>query len=547
MKNKIKFQFLISCFTCLSAFAQSGKLKTYTHKSSAPYEEEKPYSGMFLGRSSSTTFYKGNEFMTCDIQNEDIIIKKFNAEKLSLVKEKKYNKFFAKNFVLMGNLEINNKFFVFYSSYDGDAKKEQVFSTEIDFNKGEFASSPKLLFQVDKGILPSNSFSFYFNLTESFDKKYIAINYRKVQEKNKGDKNAKDIIGIKEFDENLKQVFASEINMSYSEKEVDCGNYILNNNGDFYWLAKVYHDDSHNDKKKSKDIIANFHFEIFSIKSGAKTINTTKVEDKNNTINVLNLFTTPKDFILCAGTYSNGSSDIMDTDGYVGFKINADGTFSDKVYSEFTIELLKQYTTEKEQKNIDKPRTKGESNGLLRVALQDSHVSENGDLVFIGEQKYSVTNTYSPATSMSLYSDRTMYFDKDIIISKVKTDGNVVWTKRIPKNELSVPTCSYAYSKENNYFIFVDDIHNIDLPLNKKPGVAYGGHDEFMSIVKVSDSDGTVSKGAIFDNEEFKNYDVKKYMVYYKDPFKISENEIVFKIHKTKGESGDVMVKVKLD
>jgi hypothetical protein len=232
----------------------------------------------------------------------------------------------------------------------------------------------------------------------------------------------------------------------------------------------------------------------------------------------------------------------MDTDGYVGFKINADGTFSDKVHSEFTTELLKQYTTEKEQKNIDKPRTKGESNELLKIALQDIHICENGDLVFVGEQKFSVTINSTPGMSGG-----TMYYNKDIIISKVKTDGNVVWTKKIPKNELSVPTFSYAYSKDNNYFIFVDDIHNIDLPLNKKPAVAYGGHDEFMSIVKVSDLEGTIINGAVFENEEFKNYDVKKYMVYYKYPVKISNNELMFKLHKTKGESGDVMVKVKLD
>ncbi|MEO8515266.1 MAG: hypothetical protein ABI426_00905 [Flavobacterium sp.] len=544
MKNKMKFQLLAICLTCLSAFSQSGKLKIYTPKSSTPYEEEKPYNGMFLGRSSSTTFYKGNEFITCNIQNEDIVIQKVNTEKLSVVKEKKYNKFFAKNFVLVGNVELNNKYFVFYSSYDGDAKKEQVFSTEIDFNKGEFIGSPKLLLQVDGKLSPSNSFNFYFNLTESFDKKHIAINYRKATEKNK---NAKDIIGIKEFDENLKQVFSGEMYMPYNEKDVIYGDYQLNNNGDFYWLVKVFHDDSHSDKKKSKDLIANFHFEICSIKSGAKVINTSKIEDKNNAINALNLFTTSKDFMLCAGTYSNGSSDIMDTDGYVGFKINPDGTLSDKVYSEFTAELLKQYLTEKEQKNIDKPKTKGESNGLMRVTLQDVHVCENEDLVFIGEQKYSVTNNYSPATSMSLYSDRTMYFDKDIVISKVKTNGDVVWTKRIPKNELTVPTCSYFNSNGNYYFVFVDDIHNINLPLNKKPGIAYGGHDEFMSVVKVSDLDGTVSKGAIFDNESFKNYDVKKYMLYYRYPFKISENEIMFKIHKTKGESGDVMIKVNLD
>ena len=93
----------------------------------------------------------------------------------------------------------------------------------------------------------------------------------------------------------------------------------------------------------------------------------------------------------------------------------------------------------------------------------------------------------------------------------------------------------------------MDDIHNINLPLNKKPDEAYGGHDEYLSIVKISDLDGSVSRGEIFNNEDFKNYDIKKYMLSDRIPFKMSENEILFEIYQTINDSGDVMLKVILD
>ncbi|WP_281323255.1 hypothetical protein [Flavobacterium aestivum] len=549
MNFKIKLYLLSVSLTCLTAFAQNETPKKYNKKISETYKENKAYRGMIVKnlKVSNTTFSKGKEILICNIQADDITIKKIDSEKLTVIKENKFNKFFAKNFYIVDCVELNDKYFVFYSSWDGDAKKEQVFSAEIDFGKCEFVGSPKLLLQVDGKVSPNTSYRSYFNLTESFNKKSFAINYQKDPEKNKGDKKSNDIIGIKEFDGNLNQIFSSEFEMPYNEKAVEYDDYRLNNNGDFYWLGKVYHDDSHDDKKKKKDLIANFHFEIFTVKSGVKTIKIVKVEDKENVINTLSLFNTEKDFMVCGGTYSNGSSDIMDTDGYVGFKINPDGTIYDKVYAKFTLELIKKYETDKGQQNIDKvlaKLTKGESNEFIRVLLQDVYVCKNGDLVFIGEQKDSY---YSSGNLPSGGGGHTVTFYKNIIAVKVKPNGNVVWENKIPKNEVNKSTHWHVNLNNSYYFLFMDNIHNINLALNKKPYDAFGGHDEYLNIVKISDSEGSVSGGEIFNNEDFKNYDIKKYVASDRVPFKISENEIIFEIYQTKNDSGDVMVKVNLD
>jgi hypothetical protein len=175
---------------------------------------------------------------------------------------------------------------------------------------------------------------------------------------------------------------------------------------------------------------------------------------------------------------------------------------------------------------------------IINVSLQDVYVVDNGDMVFVGEQKSS---TYL------MSSNKTILFFLDIIVSKVKPNGNVVWIKKIPKYEMYLSSYWHVISNNNCYFVFVDDIHNVNLPLNKRADMAYGGNDEFLSIMKISDSDGTVSRGEIFSNEDFKNYDIKNYMRNYSVPFKISENEIVLEINKTKKGSGDVVVKVILD
>lgn len=161
---------------------------------------------------------------------------------------------------------MDNRFYFFYSSWDGDNKKEQLFSIEIDFEKGEFIGASKLIIQIDGKIVGENGFGiggldvygivlgaknkFYF--IQSQDNKKLLVQYRKKPEF-KDDKKSYDIIGLYSFDTDLNKKYSNEITMPYTERRMNNLDYQLDNQGDLFLLTKVFHDDS-NDNKKVKKI-----------------------------------------------------------------------------------------------------------------------------------------------------------------------------------------------------------------------------------------------------------------------------------------------------
>ena len=119
------------------------------------------------------------------MQNVNFIVNSAEKETTDRT-EKKYEKYFPKNYVLESIKEINDKFYVFFSSWDGDNDKEQLFSQEVDFAKGEFTGSPKLMFQVDGKVSGSYSGRMMdfnvvdkFQILPSFDKKNFLVKYRR--------------------------------------------------------------------------------------------------------------------------------------------------------------------------------------------------------------------------------------------------------------------------------------------------------------------------------------------------------------------------------
>lgn len=180
--NKIILFFAILIIAPLG-FSQKTLSKDYSYKISEPYRvfdaKEKIY------------FAKGNEALALKLDGKEVLIQKFNTDKPSFLKETKYEKLFPKNYSIEDVLEIDEKYYFFYSSWNGDDDKEQLFSVEIDFDKGEFATEHKLLFQVDgkiagtmargSGFMGGFSMSVEdkFDIFRSYDKKSILIQYRK--------------------------------------------------------------------------------------------------------------------------------------------------------------------------------------------------------------------------------------------------------------------------------------------------------------------------------------------------------------------------------
>lgn len=526
-------------------YSQKALSNDYAYKVSEPYRvfdaKEKIY------------FSKGNEVLALKLDGKEVLIQKFNSDKPAFIKETKYEKYFPKNYSIEEALEIDGKYYFFYSSWDGDNKKEQLFAAEIDFAKGEFVGEPKLVFQVEGKVVGtigrSNGFSFSiedkFDFFQSYDKKNVLVQYRKRPEV-KRDTKSFDIIGLFAYDGNLNKISGNEVTMPYTERMMDNLDYQLDKKGNLYLLAKVFHDESNEEKKKRKDTEANYHIELLSIKAGSDKIEVSKFDNKDKFVNKLWLFDTEKDFLVCGGFYSNGkNNNFEDCDGILAFKIKADGTIYDKSFHEIPLEVLNQYESERTKKKNEKKERKGDNAQFSDLELKDLAVNEDGSVVLVGEQYFTITHTsYTPQGGMRSY---TTYHYCDMLISKINADGTLGWMKKIAKNQVGGSGrggMSYKYFNANHhhYIVFLDNVKNIDLSLDKTPAQHTDGHGGYLTAVKISDADGTLTKGSILnsrDVEDFKIYQFSTNRI-----VKTSENSFLLEVYKKKKE--DIMIKVDL-
>lgn len=531
--------FLIICLLGLNGYSQNKSTVDYTYEVSNPYK-------VFDAR-NKFYFSKDNEAITLKFGGANVIIQKFSIDKPSVIKEKKYEAFFPKNYSVETIFELNNKHYFFFSSWDGDAEKEQVFSIEIDFASGEFVGKPKLMFQVEGKVSGSYTAAFSigdkFKLIPSQDKKSLLIQYTKkslIKDKAK----YSDVVGFYRYDADLNKISGNEITMPYKRIREENLDYMLDNAGNIYMLAKVFHDDTKEDIKKNEQV-PNYHVEMFLIRSGSTDIAISKIDNKDKFPSELQLCGTDKDFIVCTGYYSDQGSHYVynlhtsNIEGFVYFKVKPDGSIHDHVLHEIPRNIFDDY----ESDDFRKYNEKNKKEGLLlfdNIAISSVTLDKDGGVLLVGEQSY-----YS---SGGQYGIATYKYDH-ILMTKIKTDGELAWIKKIPKHQYSSMgtggmSFQYFTENENHYFVFLDNKKNLDLLPNQETEQysESGKDDPYLMVVKVDDKDGSSTKKMVMNIREVNNYELKQFDV--DRIFKANDSSFMFEAYKKDKE--DVMVKVNL-
>jgi hypothetical protein len=573
MKKLFYSTLLLFTFALSQTYSQKTLSTDYSYKISDPYKvfdaKEKIY------------FSKNNEVIALKLDGKEILIQKFNSDKPAFIKEKKYEKFFPKNYSFEEILELSGKYYFFYSSWDGDNDKEQLFSVEIDFDKGEFVDDQKLLFQVDGKVAgspmaASGNVGFMFSMgivkkfdfIQSDDKKNLLIQYRKKPVEKKDTKSF-DVIGLYTYEGDLKKTYGNELTMPYTERRMNNLDYQLDSKGNLFLLTKVFNDDSNKNKKDKNDTEANYHLEILLIKSGSNKIEISKFENKDKFINKLWLFDTNKGYIVCGGFYSNGSdsrtggafqSTFDDCDGIVVLKVKSDGTIYDQVFHEIPLDVINQYESEKTRKKNEKKERKGEGAQFSDLELKDLTINQDGSIVLVGEQYFTIYHSKSLMDGLmhkAMTANGSMFFGGqgyysyhycDLLVSKINADGKLGWMKKIAKNQFGTKGkggLSYKYFNANNnhYLVFLDNVKNIDLSSEKEPAKHTDGQGGYLTSVKISDTDGALTKGSILNARDVE--DVQIYQFATNRIVKTSENSFLLEVYKKKKE--DIMIKVNLN
>nr|WP_315224530.1 hypothetical protein [uncultured Flavobacterium sp.] len=535
MVKKLRF-ILLFLFLLTEVYSQ-GKISN-----SATFEVSNPYK--VVDGYSKTYFIQDNEIMSVKLGPKDVYVQKYKADKPEFVSEKKYEKYFHKDFSFECVRELNKRFYIFYNLPHGD--KEQLFAQEVDFGKGEFTGDPKLLIVVDSELSfryvdrdAQNDYA-KFQVLPSLDKKTFLVKYRKFPAV-KNDKKNHDIIGLHSFDGNLERTANREFVMPYTERRMNIMDFQIDNKGNIYMLSKIYNDDSEND---ITDNIVNSRIELFTIKKDSDKIDITVLENKNKVITNLSLFDLPQGGAIAGGYYNNGTGELMarNSDGIILFKITEEGKIYDPSAYEIPLEVVNEFVAEKEQTENLKKQQKGEGK-IIDLRLTDLDLRKDGSILVIGEQQYQIRTTSGGANSHT----STGYFYDNVIVAKIKSDGTLGWMKKIPKRQRGTfgqggMSYKYFHNQQDNYFLFLDNIKNIDLPLNKTPSLHSDKHGGYLTSVKISDANGEMTKNTILNFADTEDFDLHQFET--DRAVKTSDTSFVFEAYKKKKE--DVMIKVTL-
>ncbi|CAA6829260.1 MAG: Unknown protein [uncultured Aureispira sp.] len=523
--KKLSLYFLILFPILLSA------QKSFDYKVSTPYKVIDAYHKYYFSD------VEKEKMISVKIDRKFVYIQTFDANTLKEIKLEKFNDF-PKKYSLSEIKKIQDKIYFFYTTWDKRAKIQQLFAREINFDKCSFVGPAKKIFELNERV--------YFSYLYAHSQDKILIQCRKKPEKVRDAINY-DKIGLYIFDENLNQLVGNEVEMPYTEKQMDNIDYHVDREGNPYLLAKVRADGSNKDfLGKGKNKTVNYHLELIKINVKNKNIKITKIKLDEYQIASIWLYEGRDKSILCAGFYNKEDKSSKNADGVFLFKVNEDGLITDKKFYEIPVEILNQYEKKITQKKNNK-KDKKDNAEFSSLVIRKLIVQSDNSILLVGEQYFVVQHTYTDSNGNT--QTRSSYHYYDLLVTKIDAEGALAWMRKLPKRQVGSigkggMGVKHMSIDGNHYFVYLDNVKNMELTLNQRPTVHSDGRGGFLTAYRLNNETGNVEKVSIFNTldikEKYKLYDFQT-----KRMLPVSKNEFIVEFYKKQKE--DVLVKIKIN
>jgi hypothetical protein len=506
------------------------------------YTISKPY-GVVDG--SKSYFSDGKDIVTVKYGRGVFTIQKFSGSSMDEVKRVEVDK--TEGFTTESYETINGKYYFFYSIWDKEKTTEQLFAREIDFENCKFAGPGTKIISV-KGKVTGGGFNAgsifgfgaafgggKFHFTKSFDEKNIIVQYRKYPE-SKNDKVNKDVIGMYVFDFNLSPIWSGDIKMPYTEKKMNNLSYSVDAQANTYILTEIFKDET--GKRHTKAGEPNYDLELIKI-TPDQTITNTQIKIGNKFTDDVQFFEGKNNEIIIAGFYSNSKSGGID--GFFTSKLAGDNVSEIKYY-EIPVDVMKMYLSDRAQEKMEKKDGKTDLK-MTNMVLREISYGNDGGITIYGEKYYVVTH-YNAKTGQTTYT----YYYQEIIGAGIDKNGELMWMKKFPKNQIgSSQRGGMGYYLINagdvDYLLFLDNIANIELPMNQFPKAHKDGAGGFLTGFKVNRESGETEKVSLFDTRDAKG--IQLYQFSTGRIVKVDDKTFSVECYKKKKE--DVMVTIRLD
>lgn len=515
-------------------------------KLSPDFEVElgEPYAKIDVPTKNYFSDGKGNA-LSIKSDEKRVIIQRYNALTLQEVSKKTYDDFPTDKEV-QRILRLGDRLFYIFSS-EGD-KNESLFSREVNMEDGTFGVTQTListtseinyLYEVPKGMKVlgvSGPDPVRFEIFKSFDNTRLLIRYR-LKPKTYDDSKNRDVLGFYVFNTSLEKQWGGEVEMPYTEKEMNNLTCSVTKDGEAFMLAYI---------NKSKQI------ELLNITNDLNVkISPIKVKGVF-TLQELKLRETADGNLVYVGYYTNGLEYKFDfnggnisttTNGILALTIDHTGNILENFQFEFPIAIVNQYESEK-QVIENQEREKEAKAGIPDLRLRALELNEDGSTIVIGERQY---RTYQ-SMSMGPTVNQSVNFNYgSIVAAKFDKVGKLLWMKKIPKMQSGVSGqggmgIKYIKGIDVHYILYLDNIKNIDLAPDQVPKKHLDDMGGFLTAYKIDDATGNIEKHPILNTRDVKGKEISQFRV----SRIVNVSEKVFMLEVSMNMKKDALIKINL-
>jgi len=383
-------------------------------------------------------------------------------------------------------VELNGTFYMFFSRWNEENKKERLFVKEIDPKDGdlkgerrEILSGKKMVGDRWDGI---GIFSFKrvnkYRFAFSRDSSRMLITYRRRPQKDEEEEEY-DAIGFCMFNDNLRLQWAKEMKFPHNEDLMDKLDFSADSKGNAYMTAKI--------KAGEKEIVngqPNYDYKAFKVSEDSDEIDELSLNVDGRFIDQTVFHENEKNNMIFTGYYSTRGPGYT-VGGVVVKKVDQDFDLVFSKYNKFSKDILYKYEDKRTRKRLNRMAKNSEPE-VQYLTLKNVQSFDDGSLLVAGEGDAVKSGNH---------------FCYDIYLMKLSAEGKKQWTTKIPKYQQSVKS-GYKYFNRNNkhYFLYIDHKENLEMKADEWPEKhldTQGGYMTVCSVVK-----GEKEKAHLFNLRE---------------------------------------------
>jgi len=396
-------------------------------------------------------------------------------------------------------IHVNGNMYLFTSYQNQKTKLNSLYVQTIDKSALKSNDDVKKLIDIDySDYRKRNSGNFRF--ATSRDKSKILVFYNLPFQKGEKEK-----FGYCVYDNSMNLLWKKDITLPYNDELFDIERLRVDNEGNVYILNTVYKEK----RRKKRNGEPNYQYVILSYKNGADVADEYPVNLPGKFLTDMQFTISKNQDIVCAGFYSEVGTFSIKGSYFISIDSKTKEIKSQS-HKEFSIDVLFENLTERQQKKLEKKIEKGKEVELYEYDLDDIILRDDGGAMLVGEQYFmnSVTTyqTVYNGTTATTTTVTTYYYNyNDIIVVNIDPQGQIDWVTKIPKRQVTTNDggfySSYTMSVVNGnlYFLFNDNPENLLEKTNdsKKYKNFSGQKGSIVVLVEVK-NDGTYTKEALF-------------------------------------------------